>query len=99
MFFRAVLTAPPLPSDLLVFATNSDKDSKWLSNPSSAFVSDAFGRANAALNHVTEIDREEALSLLGPCITYGSHCSRERFSAVIPKIRFTGRGFDCTQYR
>jgi len=88
MFFRAVLIAPSLPSEHPVFTANSYKDSKWLSNSTNASVTGAFGRAKAALDHVDEIDREEALSLLGPCITYGSACSRERFSAVIPKIRF-----------
>jgi hypothetical protein len=88
MFFRAVLTAPPLPPDHPVFTINSDKDSKWLSTPTHAVVTDAFGRAKAALDHVTQIDRVGALSLLGPCITYGSICSKERFSTVIPKIRF-----------
>jgi len=87
-FFRAELTAPPLPSDHPVFAANLNKDSKYLSNPTNARVAEAFGRAKAALDHVTEIDREEALSLLGPCIAYGTLCSGERFSAVIPKIRF-----------
>jgi len=88
MLFRAELTAAPLPSDHPVFAANLKKDSKHLSNPANARVTEAFGRAKAALDHVTEIDSEEALSLLGPCIVYGTACSGERFSSVIPKIRF-----------
>ena len=52
---------------------------------------EAFGRAKAALDHVSEIgdiSNMEALSLLGRCVAYGTICSSERFSTAIPKIRF-----------
>jgi hypothetical protein len=80
-FLGAILYAPPLPCDDPVFARN-----KWCRDWSSH--TEVFGRAKAALDCVTEIDREEALSLLGPCMVYGTHCSRTRFSNVVPKIRF-----------
>jgi hypothetical protein len=83
MFFNAILDAPALAPDHPVFTREAC--ALWSKH------TDAFGRAKAALDHVTEIDRAEALSLLGPCIAFGSACSLERFSAVIPKIRFIDR--------
>ena len=80
MFFNAILDAPSLLPDHSVFTR--ENCALWSKHI------DAFGRAKAALDHVSEIDREEELSLLGPCIAYGSACSLERFSAVVPKIRF-----------
>lgn len=83
MFFRAELTAPPLQSDHPVFAQKNCE--KWSKH------TEAFGRAKAALDHVSDIgniSKEEALSLLGRCVVCGTICSSERFSAVIPKIRF-----------
>jgi hypothetical protein len=82
MFFNAILDAPALAPDHPVFAR--DDCALWSKH------TDAFGRAKAALDHVAEIDREDALSLLGPCIAYGSACSLERFNAVVPKIQFIG---------
>lgn len=88
MFFNAILDAPALVPDHPVSA--KETCAIWSKH------TDAFGRAKAALDHVTEINREEALSLLGPCIAYGSACSLERFSAVVPKIRFIERHTDQT---
>ena len=81
MFFRAILDAPSLPYDDPVFTRNH-----WCQTWSTHTAE--FGRAKAALDCVTEIDREEALSLLGPCMVYGTHCSLIRFSGLVPKIRF-----------
>ena len=83
MFFRAELAAPPLPSDHPVFAQKNCE--KWSKQ------SEAFGRAKAALDHVSDIgniSKDEALGLLGRCVVYGTHCSSTRFSTSIPKIRF-----------
>jgi hypothetical protein len=83
MFFRAELTAPPLPSDHPVFSQKNCES--WSKH------TEAFGRAKAALDHVSEIgdiSNMEALSLLGRCVAYGTICSSERFSTAIPKIRF-----------
>jgi hypothetical protein len=83
MFFRAELTAPPLPSDHPVFERKPCES--WSKH------TEAFGRAKAALDHVSEIgsiSKLEALSLLGRCVVYGTICSSKRFSTVIPKIRF-----------
>jgi hypothetical protein len=80
-FLGAILSAPPLPYDHPVFARN-EWCQKWSTHTKE------FGRAKAALDCVTEIDREEALSLLGPCMVYGTHCSLTRFSGLVPKIRF-----------
>lgn len=83
MFFNASLDAPALEPEHPVFTRESC--ALWSNH------TDAFGRAKAALDHVAEIDKLEALSLLGPCIAYGSSCSLERYSAVVPKIRFVER--------
>jgi hypothetical protein len=83
MFFRAELEAPSLPSDHSVFTQK--KCEVWAKHTA------AFGRAKAALDHVSDIgniSKEEALSLLGRCVGYGTICSSKRFSTVIPKTRF-----------
>jgi hypothetical protein len=92
MFFRAEFTAPPLPSDHPVFTQKNCE--VWAKHTA------AFGRAKAALDHVSDIgniSKEEALSLLGRCVGYGTICSSERFSTVIPKIRFVEQSSEHTQ--
>jgi hypothetical protein len=91
MFFNAILCAPPLPSDHSAFKEKAGE--KWSAHTA------VFGRAKAALDHVDieKSAREAALSLLGPCMVYGTQCSITRFSTVIPKIRLVERHSDQPQ--
>lgn len=80
MFFDAIVSAPPLASDHPIF--DDENCARWSTH------TDTWGRAKAALDHVNEINRNETLRLLGPCMIYGTHCSLTRFGTVIPKLRF-----------
>lgn len=82
--FVAQLFAMPLSSEHPVFMRDDAKEwSKHL------FI---FGQAAAALNHfqIEERHKPEALSRLGRCMVYASHCSRTRLGQTIPKVRFIG---------
>lgn len=75
------LFAEPLTPDHSVFQREDTKE--WSRH------CETFGRAKAALDNVQIEDRHrlEALSRLGRCMIYASHCSQTRFGAVVPKLR------------
>ena len=49
-----------------------------------------FGRAKAAIElmAIEERHRNEAISRLGRCLIYATHCSSTRFHAAVAKMRF-----------
>jgi hypothetical protein len=74
-FLVAIVFAEPLATDDPVF--QREDAAKW----SSHLV--VFGRASEVLKtiQIEERHRPEALSSLGKCMVYGTHCSSTRFGA------------------
>jgi hypothetical protein len=82
-FFHTICFADAIPADDPIFARED--------TAKCAIHLLIFGRAKAALGLIKLEDRHrpEALSKLGQCMVYATHCSTTRFGAIVPKIPFT----------